>query len=213
MAHRKLHPHNKPVDVFDRMVAYTEWGVLETASNDLEDRVEILSKWCESMGFFQIIPSVESNTTIIPEQEQAVETLKAKQFDQVFEYAPDLIELDNDEEDNQSDLVVSRAWAPRVSVRFRDCKAKGDSCFSQLNDVFEVFFVPMDGHCGYSSILCGLTDLDVAVEVKCVSELRKTLFHFAKSHPDRCCCNSDFRRMSYVEYVDQAIIGRLYDPG
>ena len=63
-----------------------------------------------------------------------------------------------------------------------------------------------DGHCGYLSILCRLTDLDFAVEVK------RTVFHFARRHPDRSWCNSDFRRMACVEYVDWAIMGQIDDP-
>ena len=61
-------------------------------------------------------------------------------------------------------------------------------------------------------ILCGLTDLDIAMEVKCVSELRKTLFQFAMSDPSRSCCVDDFGTMTCAEYVTRATLGSLYDP-
>ena len=154
-ANAKLHPHNKPLDVFDRIAAYTEWGMLETASNNLEDRIEILSRWCESMGFFDNVPSVESNATIIPEQEKAL-VRKENAFVKVLTHTPGISKLDNEEPEmlvgNQSDGVASRARTPHVTVQFRGCKADGDSRFSKLNDLFEAFFVPMDGQCGYSSI-------------------------------------------------------------
>ena len=61
---------------------------------------------------------------------------------------------------------------------------------------------------GVFPFLCGLTDLDIVMEVKYMSERAK---EDGRDAPSRSCYVSDFGTMARDEYVDRAYLVRLYD--
>ena len=61
-----FNPFDEPGDVFDRIIAYTEWGVLEGGTNSSsDDRVDIVSEWCQYMGFFDSFSPNELQSAFI----------------------------------------------------------------------------------------------------------------------------------------------------